>query len=92
MAGEAGAGRESARAERPAQFLEFGSQRGDVAFEALDALGEFAARRCPRLLRGRGGEAWYLAAKDEGHGFKKKSNRDAYLETTALFLERLSKK
>lgn len=44
------------------------------------------------ILRGRGGEAWYLAAKDEGHGFKKKSNRDAYYETTALFLERLSKK
>lgn len=44
------------------------------------------------VLRGRGGEAWYLAAKDEGHGFKKKSNRDAYYETTALFLQRLSKK
>ncbi len=23
-------------------------------------------------IRGRGGEVWYLAAKDEGHGFKKK--------------------
>jgi dipeptidyl aminopeptidase/acylaminoacyl peptidase len=44
------------------------------------------------VLRGRGGEAWYLAAKDEGHGFKKKSNRDAYLETVAMFFERLAKK
>ena len=44
------------------------------------------------VLRGRGGEAWYLAAKDEGHGFRKKSNRDAYLETTAMFLEKLAKK
>ena len=34
-----------------------------------------------------GGEVWYLAAKDEGHGFRKKSNRDAYLETVAMFLD-----
>lgn len=40
-------------------------------------------------VRARGGEVWYLAAKDEGHGFKKKTNRDAYLETAAQFLERL---
>jgi dipeptidyl aminopeptidase/acylaminoacyl peptidase len=43
-------------------------------------------------VRANGGEAWYLAAKDEGHGFKKKSNRDFYLETTAMFLEKLAKK
>jgi dipeptidyl aminopeptidase/acylaminoacyl peptidase len=43
-------------------------------------------------VRANGGEAWYLAAKDEGHGFRKKSNRDAYLETTAMFLEKLAKK
>jgi dipeptidyl aminopeptidase/acylaminoacyl peptidase len=43
-------------------------------------------------VRANGGEAWYLAARDEGHGFRKKSNRDAYLETTAMFLEKLAKK
>jgi dipeptidyl aminopeptidase/acylaminoacyl peptidase len=43
-------------------------------------------------VRANGGEAWYLAAKDEGHGFRKKSNRDFYLETVATFLEKLSKK
>jgi dipeptidyl aminopeptidase/acylaminoacyl peptidase len=43
-------------------------------------------------VRANGGEAWYLAAKDEGHGFKKKSNVDFYLETTAAFLERMAKK
>jgi dipeptidyl aminopeptidase/acylaminoacyl peptidase len=43
-------------------------------------------------VRANGGEAWYLAAKDEGHGFKKKSNVDSYLETTAQFLERMAKK
>lgn len=43
-------------------------------------------------VRANGGEAWYLAARDEGHGFKKKTNRDFYLETTAMFLERLARK
>jgi dipeptidyl aminopeptidase/acylaminoacyl peptidase len=43
-----------------------------------------------RGVRARGGEVWYLAAKDEGHGFRKKNNRDAYLATVAQFLRRLS--
>jgi dipeptidyl aminopeptidase/acylaminoacyl peptidase len=38
-------------------------------------------------IRARGGEVWYLAAKDEGHGFRKKSNRDFYLKTIVTFLE-----
>ena len=41
-------------------------------------------------VRQQGGEVWYLAAKDEGHGFRKKSNRDFYLRTAATFLERLA--
>ncbi|HEV7632044.1 MAG TPA: S9 family peptidase [Steroidobacteraceae bacterium] len=41
-------------------------------------------------LRGGGGEVWYLAAKDEGHGFRKKANRDVYLETVSVFLRRLA--
>jgi len=40
-------------------------------------------------IRGNGGDVWYLMAKDEGHGFRKKQNRDFYLWTVALFLERL---
>jgi dipeptidyl aminopeptidase/acylaminoacyl peptidase len=43
------------------------------------------------LLRSKGGEVWYLLAKDEGHGFRKKSNRDFFHETVAQFLERLKK-
>ena len=39
-------------------------------------------------IRGRGGEVWYLAAKDEGHGFRKKQNRDFYQKTIVTFLER----
>ena len=43
-------------------------------------------------IRSNGGEVWYLAAKDEGHGFRKKVNRDVYLETVAQFLQRLAGK
>ena len=31
---------------------------------------------------------WYVLAKDEGHGFRKKSNRDYLSAVTALFLKR----
>ena len=40
-------------------------------------------------MRSKGVEVWYLAAKDEGHGFRKKANEDAYLETVAMFLNKL---
>jgi len=40
-------------------------------------------------LRSRGNPVWYLAAKDEGHGFSKKHNRDVYLETVSSFLSTL---
>jgi dipeptidyl aminopeptidase/acylaminoacyl peptidase len=30
---------------------------------------------------------WYLLGKDEGHGFRKKSNRDYYTNAVVLFLE-----
>ena len=40
-------------------------------------------------IRANRGEVWYLAAKDEGHGFRKKANRDYYLKTLATFLARL---
>src|SRR5205814_820730 len=41
-------------------------------------------------VRAAGGEVWYLLAKDEGHGFRKKANRDGYLQTAASFLQRLA--
>ena len=40
-------------------------------------------------MRSKGAEVWYLAAKDEGHGFRKKANQDVYLETVATFLNKL---
>jgi dipeptidyl aminopeptidase/acylaminoacyl peptidase len=41
-------------------------------------------------VRARGGEVWYLAAKDEGHGFRKKANSDVYRATMIAFLKQLS--
>lgn len=40
-------------------------------------------------VRANGGQVWYLMAKDEGHGFRKKQNRDVYWQTIASFLDRL---
>lgn len=39
------------------------------------------------VIRKNGGEVWYMLAKDEGHGFRKKSNRDYYNNAVVLFLE-----
>lgn len=41
-------------------------------------------------IRAQGGNVWYLLAKDEGHGFKKKQNRDAYWQAMVSFLDRLA--
>jgi dipeptidyl aminopeptidase/acylaminoacyl peptidase len=40
-------------------------------------------------VRAKGGEVWYLLAADEGHGYRKKQNRDAYYKTFAQFLSTL---
>jgi dipeptidyl aminopeptidase/acylaminoacyl peptidase len=44
------------------------------------------AEQIVNKLRSKGGEVWYLLAADEGHGYRKKQNRDAYYETFAQFL------
>lgn len=41
------------------------------------------------IRRKNGGHVWYLLAKDEGHGFKKKSNRDFYNNAVVLFLQQV---
>jgi dipeptidyl aminopeptidase/acylaminoacyl peptidase len=38
-------------------------------------------------LRSRGQAVWYLVAKDEGHGFAKKSNADFEFYATVKFIE-----
>jgi len=40
-------------------------------------------------IRNGGGEVWFLAAKDEGHGFRKQANRDAYNAAAAAFLQKI---
>lgn len=42
------------------------------------------------MLRSRGDDVWYLAEKDEGRDFAKKSDRDAYYRVAATFLESLA--
>ena len=44
------------------------------------------AEQIVNKVRAKGGEVWYLLASDEGHGYRKKPNRDAYYETFAQFL------
>ncbi len=41
-----------------------------------------------KAIRKNGGTVWYILARNEGHGFRKKSNRDFFYATVALFLER----
>ncbi|MCA8996258.1 MAG: S9 family peptidase [Planctomycetaceae bacterium] len=38
-------------------------------------------------IRKNGGDVWYLLATDEGHGFKKKSTADYFMEAAALFFK-----
>jgi dipeptidyl aminopeptidase/acylaminoacyl peptidase len=40
-------------------------------------------------IRENGGEVWYLLGTNEGHGFRKKQNRDRYYEIVSTFLESL---
>ena len=41
-----------------------------------------------KAVRDNGGTVWYLMAKDEGHGFARKSNQDFQFLSTILFLEK----
>ncbi len=40
------------------------------------------------IVRKNGGDVWYMLAKDEGHGFSKKTNRDYYKAAVVLFFEK----
>jgi dipeptidyl aminopeptidase/acylaminoacyl peptidase len=46
------------------------------------------AEQIVNIVRNNSGEVWYLLAKDEGHGFRKKTNRDFYIWSEVLFLEK----
>ncbi|MDB5968590.1 MAG: hypothetical protein JWQ90_1040 [Hydrocarboniphaga sp.] len=48
------------------------------------------AEQMVETIRGNnGGEVWYLLATDEGHGFRKKANRDLYNNAAILFLQKI---
>jgi dipeptidyl aminopeptidase/acylaminoacyl peptidase len=46
------------------------------------------AEQIVHAVRGQGHEVWYMLARNEGHGFIRKENRDTFTELTVLFLER----
>ncbi|MDH3907345.1 MAG: S9 family peptidase, partial [Gammaproteobacteria bacterium] len=39
-------------------------------------------------LREQGNTVWYMNALNEGHGYRKKENRDIYQQATVLFLQK----
>ena len=45
------------------------------------------AEQMVNALRKKGNICWYLLARDEGHGFRKKSNNDFYLASVILFIQ-----
>jgi dipeptidyl aminopeptidase/acylaminoacyl peptidase len=45
------------------------------------------AEQIVKAVRSHEDQVWYLVAKDEGHGFQKKTNRDFYLNAVSLFFE-----
>jgi dipeptidyl aminopeptidase/acylaminoacyl peptidase len=45
------------------------------------------AEQMVKAVRDQGGQVWYLMAKDEGHGFRKKPNADFQFLATILFLQ-----
>jgi len=45
------------------------------------------AEQIVKAVRAAGQQVWYMLASDEGHGFQKKPNRDAFQHAVLLFLE-----
>jgi dipeptidyl aminopeptidase/acylaminoacyl peptidase len=46
------------------------------------------AEQIVKEVRKNGGDVWYLLATDEGHGFRKKDNRDHYEAAVSLFYQK----
>ena len=46
------------------------------------------AEQIVHAVRDHGHEVWYMLARNEGHGFVRKENRDTFNELAVLFLER----
>jgi dipeptidyl aminopeptidase/acylaminoacyl peptidase len=46
------------------------------------------AEQIVRAVRASGHDVWYMLARNEGHGFLRKENRDVFTELAVMFLER----
>lgn len=66
------------RIRRPMLIIQGANDPRVPASEATQMLAAIRANRA---------EAWYMLAKDEGHGFQKKANRDAQSAAIAAFLK-----
>lgn len=47
------------------------------------------AEQVVAAVRANGGEAWYLRAANEGHGFTRRENQQAQREAETLFFQRV---
>ncbi|MEM7605065.1 MAG: alpha/beta fold hydrolase [Myxococcota bacterium] len=45
------------------------------------------AEQLVEAVRGAGQSVWYMLARNEGHGFRRKENRDLFMQLTVMFLE-----
>jgi dipeptidyl aminopeptidase/acylaminoacyl peptidase len=45
------------------------------------------AEQIVAALREQGSDVWYMNALNEGHGYRKKENRDIYQQATMLFFQ-----
>ena len=48
---------------------------------------EYHINQMRDIIKKNGGEVWYMVAMDEGHGFRKKFNRDYYMNAVSLFFK-----
>ena len=46
------------------------------------------AEQIVEIVRKNGGDVWYMLGKDEGHGFRKKTNRNYYTAAVSMFFEK----
>ncbi|MFH1809670.1 MAG: S9 family peptidase [Pseudomonadota bacterium] len=64
---------------RSALFVAHGANDPRVPLGETDQIVE--------AVRRQGQDVWYMVATNEGHGFRRKENRDAYLSLAVLFFE-----
>ena len=65
---------------RSALFVAHGANDPRVPLSETDQMVE--------AVREKGQDVWYMVARNEGHGFRKKDNRDLFYELTVLFLDK----